>query len=257
MKTSLTLFFVLLCTTHSIYAESVKLEYTIGNLQYQSILFKAGTDSHCDQCMVLIAPDWTGIGQHYFDEAERLSQSGYTTLVVDFYGKGIKPADDAEANQLSSALINDRGSLRHRMAAAVEALKAETGKSTIHLAGIGYSFGAFAMQELERSGIVLKASIVNWGVLLDSTETTDTAVSPLLLMHGAQDQIFPLSGVFQSVEKMTYAGRLVNMAIYPEARHAFTNPYVGDNPESPIGYNETAAKAARQQMDHFLNRYFK
>ena len=46
---------------------------------------------------LLMVPDWYGVTPAALDKAKQQAGEDYVVFVVDMYGKGIRPADDAQA----------------------------------------------------------------------------------------------------------------------------------------------------------------
>jgi len=227
-------------------------EYKIDGADYQSTWVAAKDNKQG----VLLIPSWIGINDYVSDEARRLAQQGHSVMIVDIFGKGIKPANNDEAKQLSDPMVADRSLARKRIGVALAEIRKRLPKGA-KVAAVGYSFGGLIALELARHGADIKGTVSIWGVL-DSPEADNTRAinNPVLILHGSKDIIAPLDSVSNFAQQMDAHHKAYEIVLYGGAGHAFTNPRVGADPQSPLRYDAQAANKAEASLDRFLAGIF-
>jgi dienelactone hydrolase len=229
------------------------LPYRVGELAFEGRLL-APADGAVT-ATVLLAPDWRGVNADAVGEARDLAARGWAVLVVDYYGRGVRPADDAESQRLAGPMIENRALVRSRMQAAGQALQARYAGRRLPLAAMGHSFGGLAALELARSGAPLAAVAVLWGELRTPDAASAARIeAPVLVLHGSADPIAPLASVADFAAAMDRHGRRHEVVLYGGARHAFTNPEAGSG-TGPLAYAPEAAAAARARLLAFFTQH--
>ena len=206
---------------------------------------------------LLMVPDWMGVTEDAVAQAKRIAADDYVVLVVDMYGKGVRPKNAEEAQAQVKTLYADRDAMRTRMTAALETLRAQAGKAPLdasRLAAFGYCFGGSSVLELARSGADIDGVITFHGGLDTTAPAKSGAVkAPILVLNGADDRgTAPHIAAFE--KEMNDAGADWQFANFSGAVHCFAL----ENANRPPGcvYNERAAKRAYRMMDDFLEERF-
>jgi len=109
---------------------------------------------------VLIAHQWTGLGEYEKGRARQLAALGYTAFAVDVYGKGVRP-DRSEAADVAGIYKGDRALYRRRLLAGLEVLKKMGQITERAIVAIGYCFGGTGVLEIARAGVPL-AGVVSF-----------------------------------------------------------------------------------------------
>src|SRR5688572_26006291 len=120
--------------------KSEPVSYAHGGQNFEGILYYDDADT-APRRAVLVCHEWWGLNDYAKKRAEQLAQMGYVALAVDVYGKGVNARSGEEAAKMSTALKNDRPTLRARVNAAFAALKARKEVDPKKIAAIGYCFG--------------------------------------------------------------------------------------------------------------------
>lgn len=202
---------------------------------------------------ILLIHEFTGLTEPMLAHAERLATEGYVVLVADMYGRGILPADAAEASRISRIYRDDRKLMRERAAAGLRALAAVKGVDGSAIAVLGFSFGGCVALELARSGAELAAACSVYGYLNTPFPAAPGDVRcPVLALHGAQDKVVPMAEVAPFVEEMRDAGVQCRMVIYTDAGHGFCNPTVQTDARSGSFYDPEIAERAWRDVLNFL-----
>lgn len=207
---------------------------------------------------IVIVHDWRGLGDYPKQRAEMLAKMGYVAFAADIYGKGVRPADDAEASKVATVYKTDRGLMRQRAQAALDELLKQKNVNRSKVAAIGYCFGGTTALELGRSGAPL-AGIVSFHGGLDTPTPKDAAniKAKVLALHGADDPFVPEAQV-KGFEDEMRAGKVDwTLVKYSGAVHSFTNPKAGNDPSKGQAYNAKADERSWIAAQDFFKEIFK
>ena len=205
---------------------------------------------------VLVVHQWTGISDHEKEVAHQLAELGYSVLVADIYGKGIRPQPPA-AGKEASKYKGNRPLLRQRASDALAVLAKDTHTDPKKLAATGYCFGGTAVIELARSGADLKA-VVSFHGGLDSPTPADgkNIHGRVLALHGADDPYVPAQDVTAFEAEMKTSGVDYKLIKYPGAVHSFTHKAAGNDNSKGAAYNIDADRNSWLEMKAFLAQAF-
>jgi len=206
---------------------------------------------------VLIVHQWKGLTDYEKRRAEMLAQLGYIAFAVDIYGKGIRPADPAEAGAEAGKYKRDRELLRARAIAGLETLRKHKNCDPIRIAAIGYCFGGTTVIELARSGAAV-AGVVSFHGGLDSPKPEDgrNIKCKVLALHGADDPFVPGKDLAAFEAEMRNAQVDWRLVKYGGAVHSFKN-WNAKGGMNGAEYNERAEKRSWEDMKQFLAEIFK
>lgn len=201
----------------------------------------------CPAPGVLVAHEGGGLGRHTRERARRLGELGYLAFALDYYGEENPPLERAMA--LGKALRGDRPRFRARLAASLEALKAQANLDPARLAGIGYCMGGAAVIELARMGAPL-AAIVGFhsGFVPGTAEENEAIKGKLLLCHGMDDPIVTSAQRDAFLAEATAAGVDWQLHLYGGVGHSFTNPDIDALGLPGFAYDETADRRSWAAM---------
>ena len=206
---------------------------------------------------VLVFPDWMGVSDFYRRIADKLAGLGYVALVVDTYGKGVRPKSGEEASEIATRYKKDRNLMRQRGRAALSELENMPQVDRNRIGAIGYCFGGTGVLELARSGAPV-VGVVSFHGGLDTPTPADAKniKGSVLALHGADDPFVPPAQVAAFQEEMRTAKLDWEFVSYGNAVHAFTNPGVGNDPSIGVAYNEKADKRSWEAMTSFFKEVF-
>jgi dienelactone hydrolase len=206
---------------------------------------------------LLMVPDWLGVTPAAVDKAKQIAGDDYVVLVVDMFGKGVRPQDAAQALAEVKKVYADGLAMRARMNMALEVLRTKAGKApvdTTKVAALGFCFGGASVLELARNGADIAGAVAFHGDLRTQMPAAAGAVkAPLLILNGADDQsVTPHIAAFE--QEMNAAGADWQFVNFSGAVHCFAL----ETANSPPGcvYNERAAKRAYKMMDGFFEEVF-
>ena len=206
---------------------------------------------------VLIAHQWKGLGEYEKGRAEMLAALGYTVLAVDVYGKGIRPANAAEAGAEAGKYKGHRDVLRQRMRRGLEELLKQETVDATRVGAIGYCFGGMAAIELARDGADLRG-VVSFHGALDSPRPEDgkNIKGKVLALHGADDPFVKPADVAAFCAELRQAGVDWELVSYGGAVHSFTEKAAGNDNSKGAAYNEKADRRSWEAMKVFLAEAF-
>jgi dienelactone hydrolase len=206
---------------------------------------------------VLVIHQWMGLTGHERMEADRLAGLGYVALAADIFGEGVRPKDMKEAATQAGIYKGDRALYRRRIAAGLEALKAQAGVDAGRLAVIGFCFGGIGALEAARAGMPVKG-VVSFHGGLDAP--ADPAPRPItakvLVCQGADDPYAPPKDVEAFHEEMRRTKADYTFISYGGAVHSFTQKEAGNDPSKGAAYQEAAATRSWQHMEIFFRELF-
>jgi dienelactone hydrolase len=207
---------------------------------------------------VMVVHEWYGLNDYAKARAEQLANLGYIAFAVDIYGKGVRAKNREEAAKLAGMYRSDRGLMRARAAAGLEALRQQPQVDGSRIAAIGYCFGGGTALELARSGAQL-SGVVSFHGNLDTPDPGDAKniKAKVLALHGADDPLVTPAHVHAFQDEMRKASVDWQMVLYGGAVHSFTNPASGSDPSKGLAYNEKADSRSWAAMRLFFDEIFR
>lgn len=205
---------------------------------------------------VLIVHEWWGRTPFVEDRARELAKFGYVGFALDLYGEAKQVNNPTDAAALAQAVGGDLPLLTQRFTAALQALKAQPEVDPDKIAVIGYCFGGTVALSMIRQGINVQAlTTFHAGVSGVAPMGPEPLTTPIHLFTGGNDPFVPAEQVMALKDEMRQAGADIEVTLYPDARHAFTNPGAtakGQKFDLPLAYDEVLAKDSWNQMHQIL-----
>ena len=207
---------------------------------------------------VLVIPEWWGLTDYPKHRATQLAQMGYVAFAADMYGDGKTTDDPRQAGQWATPFAKDRTLMRRRAQAGLDALLDQKYVDKNRVAAIGYCFGGTACLELARGGAPLAGVISFHGDLTrNDSDGADAIKAKILVCHGADDPLVPLSAVHAFVDEMKQAKADWQLILYSGAVHAFTNPAADAHHIPGIAYNAEADRRSWMALNDFFAELFR
>jgi carboxymethylenebutenolidase len=187
---------------------------------------------------VVILPDVRGLYPFYTELAERLAQAGYHAIVLDYFGRtaGLGPrGEDFEytphVQQLEVAQVQDD------VEATMAALRDRTGVDAP--ATVGFCLGGFE-SFLAGADITALSAVVGFYGVLDGSrmgirgplERAEEIRCPLLGLFGGADPVIPVEQVEQFDVRLTEAGVVHEIHVYPGVPHSFFDRRFAEHSEA-------------------------
>jgi dienelactone hydrolase len=203
---------------------------------------------------ILMVPNWMGVTEGALAKAQRVANDGYVVMVVDMYGRDVRPANGREAAAAAGAVRADRSLMRARALAALQVFRAvpDLPLSAGPMGAIGFCFGGGTVLELARTGEPLAGVVSFHGDLLSPTLETDagTTRAAVLVLHGADDPYVPQEHVTTFIETMRRTAVDWQLVQYGGAVHSFTDPSA--NMPGQAQFNPAVARQAFTAMRAFF-----
>jgi carboxymethylenebutenolidase len=193
---------------------------------------------------VIILPGAAGWRPLYGELARLLADSGFVTLALDYY------AESGPAAIGSEDKLRKWPEWQATVRNAVAYLRALPSVSGRPVGLVGYSRGAFLAVSLASSMPGVAAVVDYFGGGGGGTEPLVQEVRhmpPLLILHGADDSVVPVSFAYELRDSVQAQDGEVELKLYPGVDHAFNLP------SSPT-YSEAAARDAFAKTVEFLRR---
>ena len=203
---------------------------------------------------VLVVHEWMGIGAHERQACERLARAGYLALAADIFGRGRAPRTVEEAQENAGRYRGgDRGLLRARARAGLDALRAHPLCDPARVVALGFCFGGTTVLELARDGADLRAvASFHGGLDTPRPARPGDLRARVLALHGADDPFVTAEHVHAFEDEMRQAKADWVFVAYGGTVHSFTNAGAGNDPAKGFAYNARSAERAWQAMEAFF-----
>lgn len=169
---------------------------------------------------VVLIHEWWGLNDWIRANADEFARRGYAALAIDLY-RGKVAASGEEAHELMRGLPEGRAGRDLKSAVAYLRGLPAVGKEKIGTIGWCMGGGYSLMAAMSVKG--LAGSVICYGRLVSEQAEIKSIGAPLLGIFGGADRGIPVESVKDFEKAARKAGKQVEMAIYPEAGHAFMN----------------------------------
>ncbi len=204
---------------------------------------------------IVVCHAWGGRDEFVMDRARALADMGYSAMAIDVYGKDVIGGSNEENAALMQPLVDDRGLLRDRLLAGVDALRRQDCCDESLMAAIGYCFGGLCVLDLARCGAALRGVVSFHGLLIPPGIEPGRVQARVLALHGWSDPMAPPEQVVAFGEEMDNLGADWQLHAYGRVKHAFTNPLANDDAFGTV-YNASAARRSWEAMCCFFEEIF-
>jgi dienelactone hydrolase len=158
---------------------------------------------------------------------ELWAKLGYVSFAADIfgYGEGVLPKDVPEMNAQIGKYMGDRPLLRARTQAGYDTLIKQPMVDAAKVALIGYCFGGGVGVEFGSTGVPLLANVAIHGSFRGHAPGwAKNAKGMFLILHGAEDEGFPLPVVDKVVQELRGAKVPFQLEVYSGTGHGFSTP---------------------------------
>ena len=191
---------------------------------------------------IIIVHEWWGHNEHARNQARKYAAGGFVTFAIDMYGDGKVTTHPKDAGEFMNAVMKDPATMKARFEAAVDYLKTRPEVDATRIAAAGYCFGGSVALTMARAGADLKAvATFHAGLKPVQGEAQAANFHPkLLIQTGGADPMIPADQRAAFEKEMKAAGVSYELKVYPDARHAFTNPDADKAGMAPLKYDAAA-----------------
>lgn len=229
MRTLLTLCLLASASLATAAPRAEKISWTEGGQSFDGVL--VWDDATADKRPgLLMVPNWYGVNASAIAKAQAIAGRDYVILLADVYGRGLRPANPAEAGKAAGGVFaaGKGNAPRARSRAALGVLRKAGKKAPVdptRIGAIGFCFGGAIVLELARSGAKLDG-IATFHASLDSGKpaTAGAIRTPLLVMNGADDSFVPEAQIDGFEAEMRAAGADWQFVNFGGAKHCFAEP---------------------------------
>ena len=177
---------------------------------------------------LLMIPPWYGINASEIADAKTIAGKDYVILLVDMYGRGVRPANPDEAGKAAGAVYADPAMLRGRIDTALATLRGVGKKAPVdqqRIGAFGFCFGGAVSLELARSGADIAGVASFHGNLKTKLPAAKGAVKArVLAMNGADDTFVKAEDIANFQTEMRDAGADWQFVNFGGAVHCFAVP---------------------------------
>jgi dienelactone hydrolase len=159
--------------------------------------------------------------------AELWAKLGYVSFAADIfgYGQGVLPKNVPEMQAQTAIYTNDRALMRARTQAGFDTLIRNPMVDPSKVALIGYCFGGAVGVEFAATGAPLVANVAIHGSFRDhAAGWAKNAKGMFLILHGAEDEGYPLTAVDRVVQELRAAQVPFQLEVYSGTGHGFSTP---------------------------------
>lgn len=209
---------------------------------------------------LVMVPNWMGVNDEAIERAKVIAGDDYVVLLVDMYGRGVRPTTPDDAGKAAGAVYADRDALRGRINRALGVLEASAAKTPLdvdRIGGIGFCFGGAIVLELARSGAAVDGVVSFHGNLATPLPAEAGQVkAPVLVLNGADDSFVPAEQVAGFQKEMTDAGADWQFVNFGGAVHCFAEPSADGRVIPGCKYHEPSSRRAYAMMGSFFDERF-
>ena len=234
------------------------VSWTVGTTTFDGVL--VFDDGHpALRPGLLMVPNWYGVTEAAIEKAKTIAGDDYVILLVDMYGRGVRPSNPDEAGTAAGAVCADRMRMRERINTALATLRAAEGVPLAKddIGAIGFCFGGATVLELARSGAQLAGVASFHGALGTSAPAAAGAIrTPVLVLNGAEDSFVSPQEIDGFVAEMRTAGADWQFVNFGGAMHCFAEPDADGSVVPGCRFHEPSYRRSLALMRSFFAERF-
>ena len=194
---------------------------------------------------VMVMHNAHGLGEQVRERAHRLAGLGYVAVATDMYGGGTHHTDPEGSGRSMMDIFSAPDRLRARVVAWYEEIKNRPDVEPRHVAAIGFCFGGMCVLELARSGADVKTTVSFHGLLSTSQPAQPNSIDGSIAIYaGGKDPYAPPAQVEATRKEMAAAGAHLQVTVFADAFHGFTEPDSSAVNRNDIAYDATADRVS-------------
>ena len=180
---------------------------------------------------------------------ELWAKLGYVSFATDIfgYGQGVLPKDVPEMTAQTEIYGKDRPLMRARTQAGFDTLLKSPMVDPGKIALVGYCFGGAVGVEFGSTGAPLALNVSIHGSFRGHAEGwAKSAKGRFLILHGAEDEGFPLPVVANVVDELRGAKLPFQLEVYSGTSHGFSSPKNKDEERANTQSIGTATRTMKE-----------
>ena len=236
---------LLACLSSSVAQAEIKtqwVDYKEGDTALQGYLaYDDGISGKRPGILLLHRRD--GMSDLTLANAKMYAQQGYVVFAPDIFGKDIRPKTVPEMQAQTALYTANRPLMRARAQAGFDVLRSNPMVDPSRIATVGYCFGGQVAVEFAETGAPILGSVAIHGSFRGyPPEAAKNIHGPVLILHGAEDPVAPLSEVIALIGQLRAAKVAFELNLYSGTEHGFSTPKDADEERAD---NESKVAAAR------------
>jgi len=174
---------------------------------------------------VLLLHRRDGMSDLTLENAKMYAQQGYVVFAPDIFGKDVRPKTVPEMQAQTAMFTKDRPLMRARTQAGYEVLRSNPMVDPTKIATVGYCFGGEVGVEFAETGAPIVGSVAIHGSFRGyPPEAAKNIHGPVLILHGADDPVAPISEVVTLIDQLRAAKVAWELNLYSGTAHGFSTP---------------------------------
>jgi dienelactone hydrolase len=192
---------------------------------------------------VLLLHRRDGMSDLTLQNARMYAAQGYVVFAPDIFGKDVRPKTVPEMQAQTAIYTTNRPLMRARTQAGFEVLRSNPMVDPARIATVGYCFGGEVGIEFAETGAPIVGSVTIHGSFRGyPAEAAKNIHGPVLILHGAEDPVAPLSEVMTLIGQLRGAKVPFELNLYSGTEHGFSTPKDADEERAD---NESKVATAR------------
>ena len=174
---------------------------------------------------VLLLHRRDGMSDLTLENARMYAQQGYVVFAPDIFGKDIRPKTVPEMQAQTTLYTKDRPLMRARTQAGFDVLRNNPMVDPAKIATVGYCFGGEVGVEFAETGAPIVGTVTIHGSFRGyAPEGAKNIHGPVLILHGAEDPVAPMSEVVALIDQLRAAKVHWELNLYSGTEHGFSTP---------------------------------
>jgi len=166
-----------------------------------------------------------GMSELTLANAKMYAQQGYVVFAPDIFGKDVRPKTVPEMQAQTAFYTANRPLMRARAQAGFDVLRLNPMVDPARIATVGYCFGGEVGIEFAETGAPIVGSVAIHGSFRGyPPEAARNIHGPVLILHGAEDPVAPLSEVIALIDQLRGAKVAFELNLYSGTEHGFSTP---------------------------------
>ena len=178
---------------------------------------------------VLLLHRRDGMSDLTLENARMYAGQGYVAFAPDIFGKDIRPKTVPEMQAQTAIFTKDRPLMRRRTQAGFDVLRNNPMVDPAKIATVGYCFGGEVGVEFAETGAPIVGTVTIHGSFRGyAPEGAKNIHGPVLILHGAEDPVAPMSEVVALIDQLRAAKVHWELNLYSGTEHGFSTPKDAD-----------------------------